>query len=252
MKLHKLLFDFLLPRSCAVCGTKLNYHEKHLCLECYADLPLTYFWSVKDTPAERVFWGRCMVERVYPLLFFTNNYRNPIHLLKYHGNTPLGLYFGEMLGNFLPDDSIDFIVPVPLHWRKRVLRGYNQSEIIAKGIARGCSSSWTNSDTRFCPTTTSSASEKPAPSVVGDLLRRRQFTKTQTAKDRINRWENVRRAFEVNPKYCRKSLSGKFTGKHILLVDDVLTTGATLEACCSILQEKFRCKVSIATLAYVE
>ena len=231
MKWWRLLFDLCFPKICAVCGKTLNYHEQHFCLECYADMPLTWFWSVKENPAETVFWGRCMVERVYSLFYYTNNWRKPVHLLKYGGNTAIGKYLGRMLGQklLLPDNFIqfDYIVPVPLHWRKKFRRGYNQAEIIAEGIK----------------------SALPYNCIIlPHVLRRRTFTGTQTARDRIHRWHNVSGAFELNPHFKKRPPAGS----HILLLDDVLTTGATLEACASILVEQLQCRVSIATLAYVE
>lgn len=229
MKWGRLLFDLCFPRICAVCGKTLNYHEQHFCLQCFADMPLTRFWDVVENPAERVFWGRCKVERVYSLFYYTNNWRNPVHLLKYKGNTPIGLYLGEMLGTKIPlPNSIDYIVPLPLHWRKQMKRGYNQAETIARGIQKGLGI--------------------PDNTVLPNLLRRKSFTGTQTARDRMERWHNVKDAFEPNLR-CRRIPP---VGSHILLVDDVLTTGASLEACASILVEHYGYKVSIATLAYVE
>lgn len=238
-KCGRLLFDLCFPRICAVCGVPLNCHEQHFCLECFADLPLTYFWNMEETPAERGFWGRCPVERVHSLFYYTENYRKAVHQIKYNGNIPLGLHLGQMLGERIlqyPGASpIDYIVPVPLHWRKKLQRGYNQAEIVAKGIRKGIED--------FLPDRTSCS-----PQVIPDLLRRKAFTATQTVKDRISRWENVKGAFESNPR-CKLH---PLPGSHILVCDDVLTTGATLEACAAILVEEFGCKVSIATLAYVE
>ncbi len=236
MKWWRLLFDLLFPKECAVCGRVLNYHEQHFCLECFADMPLTWFWNVVENPAERVFWGRAKVERVYSLFYYTDKWRTPVHQLKYKGNTAIGRYLGSMLGEKIslegPEGgAIDYIVPVPLHWRKRLKRGYNQAEAIAQGIARGIQ----EGDCR-------------KPPVVPDLLERKSFTVTQTAKDRLDRWHNVERAFELNGRCCTVPPPGS----HVLLVDDVLTTGATLEACASILVEQLGCRVSIATLAYVE
>lgn len=235
MKWWRLLFDLLFPKECAVCGRVLNYHENHFCLECFADMPLTYFWKVKENPAERVFWGRANLERVYSLFYYTERWRAPVHMLKYNGNIPVGKRMGEMLGEKIASVQeampVDYIVPVPLHWRKRMKRGYNQSEIIACGIAVGLG--------------TCGACN---PLVLGDLLQRSRFTNTQTAKDRLERWHNVSSAFRFNPK-CRTLPT---PGSHILLVDDVLTTGATLEACASILVRELGCRVSIATVAYVE
>lgn len=237
MKWWRLLFDLCFPKRCAVCGCTLNYHEQHFCLECYADMPLTHFWNVQDNPAERVFWGRCQVERVYSLFYYTDNWRKPVHLLKYEGNIPIGKYLGKMLGEKLsplPDSHI-YIVPIPLHWRKRVKRGYNQAEVIALGIKEGLE-------------TGSAGNGAGKVELLPELLRRRSFTNTQTAKDRTERWRNVKDAFEPNQR-CRKTPPA---GSHIILCDDVLTTGATLEACASILVENYGYRVSIATLAYVE
>ncbi len=238
-KCGRLLFDLCFPRICAVCGVPLNFHEQHFCLECFADLPLTYFWNMEETPAERVFWGRCPVERVHSLFYYTDNYRKAVHHIKYGGNIPLGLYLGRMLGERVTQypnvAQIDYIVPVPLHWGKKLKRGYNQAEIIAKGIQKGMQDSLPDNTSR-------------SPEVLPTLLRRKSYTTTQTAKDRISRWQNVKNAFEINSA----SKVRPPEGSHILVCDDVLTTGATLEACASILVEQLGCRVSIATLAYVE
>lgn len=235
MKWWRLLFDLLFPKECAVCGRVLNYHEQHFCLECFADMPLTYFWNVEDNPAQRVFWGRAEVERVYSLFYYTDKWRTPVHMLKYNGNIYVGKMMGQMLGEKIANGHselpIDYIVPVPLHWRKKMRRGYNQAEVIAKGIVSGLAAGGTK-----------------MPGVLPNLLKRASFTSTQTAKDRVDRWHNVERAFAFNGN-CRRIPPA---GSHILLVDDVLTTGATLEACANILLTHTSCKVSIATLAYVE
>ena len=199
-------------------------------------MPFTHFWNVQDNPAEKVFWGRCRVERVYSLFYYTNNWRKPIHLLKYDGHAPIGKYLGRMLGEklLLPDNfpQFDYIVPVPLHWRKLLTRGYNQSEVIARGIRVGLSG----------------RGKEKGPQIVPNLLRRKRFAASQTSKVREQRWNSVKDAYALNGR-CR-SVPAK--GAHILLVDDVLTTGATLEACAAILVEQLGCRVSIATLAYVE
>lgn len=236
-----LLWNLFLPRSCAVCGRELLIHEQYLCLECYAGLPLTYFWTVKDNPAEVVFWGRTQVERVYSLYYYINDYRKPVHSLKYKANIGIGIYLGQMLGKKITGYSkpINFIVPVPLHFRKKWKRGYNQSEIIARGILRGISATGEN--------------DFYIPQIIPELLKRSHFTRTQTQKDRIHRWHNVARAFEINSQVLRKIQTEHSPDiLHILLVDDVLTTGATLEACCNILHKHLNCKISIATLAYVD
>lgn len=237
-----LLWNLFLPRSCAVCGRELLIHEQYFCLECYAGLPLTYFWNVKENPAEVVFWGRTQVERVYSLYFYVNDYRKPVHSLKYKANIGIGIYLGQMLGKKIAANStpIHFIVPVPLHFRKKWKRGYNQSEIIAGGILKEI------------------AANDSIVQMIPNLLKRSHFTRTQTQKDRVHRWHNVAGAFEINPRGLQKIQGGKLQTEqnnyipHILLIDDVLTTGATLEACCNILHKHIHCKISIATLAYVE
>ncbi len=233
MNIFKLIFNLLLPAHCLICGRELFYYEKHFCLQCYADMPLTYFWETTTSAAEKAFWGRCYIEKVYCLLIYTTSYRKPIHYLKYKGNTPVGLYLGEMLGKKISlttvknNTTITHLVPVPLHWRKKLKRGYNQSEIIAEGILKGMNHK---------------------PTIIPNLLIRKAFTKTQTKKERVDRWHNVKDAFTLN-KRSAKSIT---TADHILLIDDVLTTGATLEACATILVEQLGCRVSIATLAWVE
>ncbi|MDO4736010.1 MAG: phosphoribosyltransferase family protein [Bacteroidia bacterium] len=238
MNIFKLIFNLLLPAHCSICGRELFYYEKHFCLECYSNMPLTYFWEQEINPAEKTFWGRCYIEKVFCLYIYTSNYRKPIHLLKYKGNISIGLYLGEMLGKKIsfPDESISpitHLVPVPLHWRKKLSRGYNQSQIIAEGILKGIKES---------------SGSKKGPVILPELLVRKAFTKTQTKKERIDRWQNVKNAFAIN----KKSAKVITPADHILLIDDVLTTGATLEACATLLLEHCGCRVSIATLAYVE
>lgn len=239
-----LVWDLFFPRFCAVCGRELLVRERHLCLECYAGLPLTYFWRIRDNPAEEVFRGRIYAERVYSLFYYQNNYRKLLHRLKYKSDRDIGIYLGRILGeriaeNVLPGADgagpVDYVVPVPLHYRKRWKRGYNQSAILAKGIIRGMGSGH---------------SSRQEPQLISNLLVRKQFTGTQTEKDRMERWKNVSGAFGINPRATGKLPAGK--KPHLLLVDDVLTTGATLEACAALLQQHLDCHISIATLAYVE
>lgn len=240
----RLVWDLFFPRFCAVCGRELLVRERHLCLECYAGLPLTYFWRIRDNPAEEVFWGRVRTERVYSLFYYQNNYRKPLHRLKYRSDRDIGIWLGKMLGERIEQDilrdgkgagPVDYVVPVPLHYRKRWKRGYNQSAILAKGIIRGLAKG---------------NPSQPEPQLISNLLVRKQFTTTQTKKDRLERWKNVSGAFRINPRTAAR-LKGE-RKPHLLLVDDVLTTGATLEACAALLQQNLDCYISIATLAYVE
>ncbi len=219
------LVDFLLPRGCEVCGKELYVFEKHICTECLANMPLTYFWITKNNMAEEVFWGRIKIERVYSLFFYINNYKYLLYKIKYRGNTNLGKWLGAELAKKIrtqwKEINIDLVVPVPLHPIRKLRRGYNQAEIIAQGIANELNIKVSNK-----------------------LIRRKHYTRTQTKKDKIDRWQSVANAFE--------SKKSKVKPHHILLVDDVFTTGATLEACAIVLTKEYHCLVSIATLAYVE
>ena len=239
----RALADLFFPRCCAVCGDPLRLHEKHLCTCCLAELPYTCFWKYGDNPVEAVFVGRTYIEFGCSLFYYTDSYRMMVHQLKYNSNVEIGLWLGQKLGEKLTERlgeksgeklsghnvhyvPIDYIVPVPLHWRKQWKRGYNQSEVIARGIVAGLGH---------------------RPEILTDLLKRKRFTNTQTHKDKLDRWSNVCNAFEIN----RRPVPD-LAGKHVLLIDDVLTTGATLDACANLLKQHCGCKVSIATLAFVE
>lgn len=238
MKEYLLAFiDLLFERKCLVCGKTLTIYERHLCCDCLEDIPLTYFWTWKDNPAEKKLWGRSYIERIISLFLFSheNNYPNIIYSLKYKGNRKIGRHFGAILGSYIADQmqDIDYIVPVPLHWKKHRKRGYNQSYEIAKGI--------------------NSVLKKE---IATDIIRRRRNTTTQTKMSKDQKWDNLAGAFELKNSKRTKSLKSTLSIEnshiHILLVDDVLTTGATIIACCEELKKLKNLKVSVVTLAYVE
>lgn len=226
----RLLADLFMPRLCPVCGRELRGFEQHICLPCRAGLPLTYFWHTRDNPAEILLREHAPVERAYCLFFYINGYRQLIRAVKYDACLPLGRYLGRMLGCRIREDPgfspPDAIVPVPLHPLKTWKRGFNQSELIARSIA---SVTGGRVDTR--------------------RLSRSRFTVTQTHESRDARLRNVQHAFSARPAHRRLP---PLSGRHVLLVDDVLTTGATLGACCSLLVRTYGCRVSIASLAFVE
>lgn len=220
------LFQLLFPRNCNACGTALFYGEKTICTKCLYDLPFTDFHLYPENPAARLFWGRIPIHQVIALLHFKKGTRvqQLIHQLKYKGQTDIGLLLGNMIGERMlsSNQKPDLIIPVPLHPKKERSRGYNQSQCIAEGIAHILQ----------IPIST-------------ELLIRKINTNTQTKKNRYNRFENIKAAFEINQPHDLKNT-------HILLVDDILTTGATFEACGKLLLDNGLNKLSIATLAYAE
>ena len=222
------LLELFFPSICVTCGNRLVKQEKFVCLDCWLDLPVTNFHFEPENKVAQLFWGRVQVENATAWFHFRkgSNYQQLIHCIKYKGMKEMGLECGKRLGFSIAESEgfkqVDVIVPVPLHPKKLRKRGYNQSEWIARGI--------------------SEALQKP---VEADNLYRKIHTTTQTKKTRLERWKNVEGIFEIKN-------SELFAGKHILLVDDVATTGATLEACTVPLLKCDDTRVSIATLAYAD
>lgn len=290
MDIGSAVGDIFLPRTCVVCGKRLLLRERFLCLPCAADLPLTYFWTVDHNPMADQF--NALIERRLSAavpsgssvatgsssaagllsaaepyaraaaLFYYNSqapYRKIPQALKYQGAVRSGRHFARMLGRHLAGSSlyadVDLVIPVPLHWTRRWQRGYNQAAVIAREVA--------------------SALGVP---MEERLLRRRRRTRTQTRLTVEQKAANVGGAFAVRPRRLARlfhafrpeplpgaAVSGTdsgllFPGRlHLLLVDDVFTTGATLEACHAALRAAFsaagigpgRIRISVATLAFV-
>jgi ComF family protein len=201
------------------------HYEKAICLHCQSKLPRLYLCDQQDNPVEKVFWGRVPVKSATALLKMPRNgaAQRLIHRLKYHDDQEVGERLGSMLGSEMLAsqrmNDFDFIVPVPLHPKKQHIRGYNQCDSIARGIA----------ETMHCET------------MIGNLVRT-QHTTSQTRKGRLSRWNNVSNIFWV--KYPEQ-----LEHKRVLLVDDVITTGATIEACVAVLQKIEGIHVSVASLA---
>jgi len=214
------------PELCLACEEKLVRGESQLCTSCRLELPMTDFHLIPNNPVEKTFHGRVRIRRATSLLYFQKGgaVQNLMHHFKYDGHKFIGEVMGEWLGDTLAADAVlskcDGIVPVPLHPTKLRLRGFNQSYWLAKGISN----------------------QLNVP-IYDDVLLRSEHSESQTRKSRYNRWENVRSIFEVTKP-------NKISGKRVLLVDDVLTTGATLEACAQKLHEVDGVEVCIATLAY--
>jgi len=224
MKFISDILNLFYPNICAGCNTPLVDGEKHICTQCLVSLPKTYYWNDKNNPSAQIFWGRLYTENVASFLFFRKKSRlqNIIHAVKYHNNKELGIYLGFLFGNELrctEFNTAEVIIPVPLHKSKLIKRGYNQSELIAQGLSKSLN----------IP-------------IADNVLVRTHITDTQTHKGRYDRWLNIKDKFIVQD-------SSKIEGKHVLLVDDVLTTGATLEACGIELLKVNGVTLSIATLA---
>ena len=225
----KYLQDFVslfYPRTCVACGGDGLDAEQMICWGCINQLPLTGFEKHPQNLVADLFTGRLPVERASSFLFFGKEslVQHLIHRVKYKGNTELGIMLGNMMGKAMMEAGwqhpIDVIVPLPLNKKKQAKRGFNQAEILAKGIGEAMS--------------------KPVEPVA---VIRSKFTETQTRKTREQRWENVAEVFDLLDNHS-------LDNKHVLLVDDVVTTGATLEACGRVLLNTPGLKLSIATLAF--
>ncbi len=227
--LYDLWDDFislLFPRLCYGCGNHLLRNETHICTECYVVIPRTNYHFEEVNPVAQLFWGRCHIEKAAAFSFYNkgSRIRNLIHNLKYKGIDEIGYELGRIYGLSLNSsdftNDVDIILPVPLHPEKKRIRGFNQSEIISNGIA----------DVTGLPVDTLS-------------LTRVAISATQTKRSRYDRWTNVEGIFRVQDP-------GLLKGKHVLLVDDVITTGSTIEACASELLKVEGVKVSVVALAF--
>ena len=214
------------PHVCTGCGSDLLQENNLLCLRCINDLPHTNFAALANNQIEKDFWGRINLTAAYSQFYFSKEFliQHLIHQLKYKGDTKIGFYLGEIMGKTLLNSnrfsSIDALVPLPLYAAKEHKRGYNQATVICNGM-----SSVMNIQ------------------VLNNAVIRQHATETQTRKHRTERWENVKSSFKV-------AKPGELSGKHLLLVDDVVTTGATLEACGNAILQAVNVKLSIATLAF--
>jgi ComF family protein len=218
--------SLLFPRLCYACGNHLLRNENLICTGCYVSIPRTNYHLQAENPVAQLFWGRCMVEKAAAFSFYTrgSRIRNLIHKLKYSGIKEIGYELGRIYAiplkasGFTAD--IDLIIPVPLHPSKKRIRGFNQSEYISEGV----------SDVTGLPVNT-------------DSLIRILQSATQTRRTRYERWTNVEGIFRVADAVALR-------GKHILLVDDVITTGSTIESCVNELQKVEDVKVSVIAIGY--
>ena len=225
MNLFEDFFALIFPDLCASCGNSLWKYEEIICTRCDFHLPRTGFHLDPDNPVSQLFTGRIRPENATACFYFNkgSHIQRLIHLLKYKGRKDIGNFLGRQYGICLRTEpaysSVSLIIPVPLHPKKFLQRGYNQSEEFAKGLSASFG----------IPLDTSS-------------VKRCKATETQTRKSRFNRWENVMEIFVVENAETLRN-------KHVLLVDDVITTGATLESCYSTLQNVPGIRISIAAIA---
>lgn len=227
MKLNIIdsIIGLFYPEVCAACGTPLFKWEKLVCTCCRHLLPKTGYAMSEDNPLARLFYGKVSLKAVTACFFFSKDgkVQHLIHELKYKGNADAGVFLGQELGKSLLEaplfQGLDYLVPVPLHPKRERERGYNQSKMIAQGVA-----------------------EVTGIAIGEDFLIRSVSTATQTHKSREERWQNVKDIFELRHREWLE-------GKYVLLIDDVLTTGATLEACALRLSEVPGVTVSCATAA---
>ena len=219
------LIALFYPNTCIICGENLLKKEECICILCLYKLPKTDCFKQQENSLSKLFWGRVRLQNAVALYQFHKDggLQKLIHELKYNRGKDVGVFLGKQLGYALKESSyfrnIDYIFPIPLHPKKEKLRGYNQSKYIAKGIQ-----------------------EILQVKINTRSLIRIENTDSQTRKKRFSRWENMMNSFALKKTKTLKHA-------HILLIDDVVTTGATLEACAQKLLEIEGVRVSIATIA---
>jgi ComF family protein len=229
MKLKNALSNLLhlfYPHICTGCASDLLDEDNLLCLKCINTLPHTNYAQHANNQVEKIFWGRIPLAAAHSQFYFSKSsmVQELMHQLKYKSNQSIGMYLGEMMGHSLLNSNrftgVDGLVPLPMYADKQHRRGYNQAAVICKGMAL--------------------AMNIP---VINNNVCRQYATETQTRKSRIERWENVTGSFVIKDP-------ATLAGKHLLLVDDVLTTGATLEAAGNSILQCDNVKLSIATVAF--
>ncbi|HNR15086.1 MAG TPA: phosphoribosyltransferase family protein [Chitinophagaceae bacterium] len=217
------VLHLLFPHICTGCGSDILHEESVLCMRCIDAMPETNFELHPDNPVEKIFWGRLPLAGATAQFYFTKEslMQHLMHQFKYKGNKELGMQLGKIMGEQIKKSArfeADALVPLPLFAAKEKKRGYNQAAILCEGMAE--------------------AMNLP---VLDRIISRPQYTETQTKKGRIERWKNMEGKFILSDADAIKNM-------HLLLVDDVVTTGATLEACGNELLKAENVRLSIATL----
>ena len=225
-KVFAPLFHLFYPHNCAGCGTDLSSAQDILCLQCFDELPYTGFSELGNNPVESIFHGRVSVVAAMSELYFSKGsiVQSLIHELKYKGRKDVGILLGNLIGKSISASDrfwgIDLMVPLPLTPARERSRGYNQAEILCTGIHQ--------------------VTNIP---ILTNVLVRTRTSSTQTKKKRGERWKNVESNFSITD-------GERLSGKHVLLVDDVITTGATLDASGTLLLTIPGVQLSIASLAW--
>ena len=226
MNLFEDFISLFFPRTCYACGNNLFQNEKIICTSCLLHLPKTNFHKIKENPVSKVFWGRVNLVTATSMYFYRKGgkVQQLVHQLKYKGHKEIGIYLGQIYGSQLMENKlyndIDIIIPIPLHQSKLKKRGFNQADCFARGLAE---SMQIKLDTQS--------------------LVRQVATSTQTKKTRYKRWENVSDIFTLE-------IPENINDKHILVVDDVITTGATMEAFIQTIQTAKNVRVSAVSIAF--
>ena len=223
------LLDLISPRLCVVCGERLSITEEIICSKCNLHLPRTgYHRDPYENNLAKLFWGQIPIERATALFFYEAHAEtaNILYDLKYKNHPDIGIVMGRMMAREIQDsgffEGIDTIVPIPLAKKRQRQRGYNQSLMLAKGV-----------------------SEITGLPISQKVIRRTVFEGSQTSKGRWERQENVEKVFELTD-------AQSFIGKHLLIIDDVVTTGATIVACAKELAKAGDIKFSILALGYAK
>ncbi len=225
VKILNNIVSAFFPATCLGCSAKLIHQEKHICTHCRHNLPFTSYHKHSQNPVMNSFYGRVLLENATSLLHYKKNgvVQQLLHQLKYKEQQGVGTIFGDMLGNDLKNEAsyqtITHVIPVPLHKKRLQKRGYNQVTTFGKQLATHLNADY-----------------------VDTVLIKINNTKTQAFKNRAARWMTIQDSFTIEN-------FEQLANAHILLVDDVITTGATLEACANALKKIPNIKISIATMS---